>query len=111
MGYPVLGNGEIRIYCGGGFGGGCGCCCLSFPPPKIFCRKFFFFGWAGCWVVSGALPLGGVLGAVRTIGAAGVDDGWSGGPDLLPPIPRIFWMKFCGLSLIWLQVLTGAVPS
>ena len=26
-------------------------------------------------------------------------------------MPKIFWMKFCGLSDIWLQVLTGAVPS
>ncbi len=30
---------------------------------------------------------------------------------LLPPMPKIFWRKFCGFSPIWLQVFTGAVPS
>jgi len=60
-------------------------------------------------VLSGALPLGGVFGATRTIGAGVVDV--ASGTALLPPIPRIFWMKFCGFSFIWLQVLTGAVPS
>ena len=90
-----------RAYCGGGFG--CGCASLSFslslPPPKIFWRKFFFLGAAGCWVVSGAFPSGGVLGAVRTMGALVVLGGVvvSGGADLLPPMPKIFWMKFCGI--------------
>ena len=33
------------------------------------------------------------------------------GRTLLPPMPKIFCRKFCWLSPIWLQVLTGAVPS
>src|SRR5260370_40645785 len=88
-------------YCGGG---DCGCGCLSLslslPPQKIFCRKFLFLGGAGGWVVSGALPSGGVLGAWRTIGAPVVGGGVvaSGVGGLLPPIPKIFWMKFCGFS-------------
>jgi hypothetical protein len=108
----------LESYCGGGWTGWAGCClsclsCLSLPPPKIFCRKFLFLGGAGCWVVSGAFPSGGVFGAVRTMGAPVVDAGRvaSGVADLLPPMPKIFWMKFCGFSPIWLQVLTGAVPS
>src|SRR5216684_3392955 len=58
-------------YCGGGWTGWAGCClsCLSLPPPKIFWKMFFFFFCSGCWVVSGALPSGGVVGAVRTMGA------------------------------------------
>ncbi len=42
-------------------------------------------------------------------------DGVSGGVLVwgveCPPMPNSFWMKFWGLSDIWLQVLTGAVPS
>src|ERR1700761_6469761 len=101
-------GGARCFYCGGGVG--CGCCLsLSLPPPKIFWKKFFFLGAAGCWVESGALPFGGAFGLTRTMGA-GVGGSVVSGADL-PPRPRIFWMKFCGVSLIWLQVLVGAVPS
>jgi hypothetical protein len=104
-------EGWVVSYCGGGVG--CGCFSLSLPP-KIFWKKFFFFAGAGCWVVSGALPSGGVFaGDCRTMGAPVVGGGalGSGAADLLPPMPKIFWMKFCWFSPIWLQVLTGAVPS
>src|SRR5580704_10725546 len=66
-----LGRNKWLGYCGGV--AGCCCGCLSLPPPKIFCRKFFFFGSAGGWLVSGALPEGGVFGADRTMGAGDAD--------------------------------------
>ena len=58
-------------------------------------------------MASGVLPSGGVFGGV----AGGVAGGWLGSVEEWPPRPKIFWMKFWGLSDIWLQVLTGAVPS
>ena len=99
------------IYCGGWAGCGSGCCCLSLslPPPKIFWKKFFFLGCPDDCVVSEALPFGGAFGLTRTMGA-GAGGIVVSGLDL-PPRPRIFWMRFCGFSPIWLQVLTGAVPS
>src|ERR1700720_2423473 len=82
----------VECYCGGGWTGCCFSCfsCLSLPPPKIFWKMFFFFFCSGCWLVSGALPSGGVLGAVRTMGAPVAAGGAvaSGVADLLPPIPK-----------------------
>src|SRR6266851_1363367 len=97
------------------WGGGFGCCCclfLSSPPPNSFRKKPFFFGGVG-WVVSGALPSGGVFWAV------GVAGGVAGGPGCAlgcgvewePPRPKSFWMRVWGLSVIWLQLFGGAVPS
>src|ERR1700733_12066250 len=104
MGHPVScdtedGGTGLAPYCGGGVG--CGCCLslsLSLPPPKIFWKKFFFLGAAGGWVVSGALPSGGVLGLTRTMGAGVFGGDVVSGEAGFPPMPRIFWMKFCGLS-------------